>query len=100
MNKVLLRGRIVRDFEVIAGKVPYAKFTLANNVRKDKTYFFDCIAFDKLGETMSIYCKKGQEIILEGELTENTTKGKTYINIVVKNFEFIGTTKKTEKEDN
>lgn len=97
MNKVLLRGRIVKDFEVIAGKVPYAKFTIANNVRKDKTYFFNCIAFDKLAETMSIYCKKGQEIILEGELSENTTNGKIYINIVVKNFEFIGNSKKVEK---
>jgi single-stranded DNA-binding protein len=100
MNKVLLRGRIVKDFEVIAGKVPYAKFTLANNVRKDKTYFFNCIAFDKLGETMSIYCKKGQEILLEGELSENSVKGVTYYTIIVKNFEFIGQSKRTEKEDN
>ncbi len=97
MNKVLLRGRIVKDMEITSSKVPYTKFAIANNVRKDKTYFFNCIAFDKLAETMVNYCKKGQEVIIEGELTENSKNGVTYINVVVKNFEFIGQAKKLEK---
>ena len=69
MNKIELMGRLVADVELKKASKKegsdYARFTLAvprKNV-KDKTDFINCVAFGKLAEVISKYCKKGQRII-------------------------------------
>lgn len=101
LNKVILRGRLVKDsiLEFAKGKgTAICKFTLANNITKEKAIFINCVGFNKLAEIMGEHLKKGQEIIIEGQLNQNTYEGVTYTNIIVNQFEFIGSGKKVEKQ--
>ena len=74
MNKVLQKGKLVRDPEVktVGTKnILLCKFTLAVPDRldpknKEKTYFAECVAWGKLAEIISKYCTKGQEILIVG----------------------------------
>jgi single-strand DNA-binding protein len=78
-----------------------ASFAIANNrtyavsgEKKEQVSYFDCIAWSKLGEIITEYCKKGQRIAVEGRLQqrrwedqENNKKSK--IELVVENFQFL-----------
>src|SRR5262245_57325413 len=84
LNKVILIGRLTRDPECrtfsTGGKV--AKFGFAVNNRKknsqsgqweDEPMFIDCEAynrgeFGKLADTIETYCRKGNQICIEGRL--------------------------------
>jgi single-strand DNA-binding protein len=84
LNKVVLIGRLTRDPECrtfsTGGKV--AKFGFAVNNRKknsqtgqweDEPMFIDCEAFNrgefgKLADRIEQYCKKGNQICIEGRL--------------------------------
>jgi single-strand DNA-binding protein len=84
LNKVILIGRLTRDPECrtfsTGGKV--AKFGFAVNNRKknsqtgqweDEPMFIDCEAFNrgefgKLADRIEQYCKKGNQICIEGRL--------------------------------
>ena len=71
MNQVILTGNITKEIltkDTTKGKV--ANFTIANN-RGEIASFFDCIAFDKRAETISTYCKKGDKVLIRGELTQD-----------------------------
>lgn len=96
--KVYGIGRLVRDVEVAKTpqNVTVAKFTLAwNNTRKkEEAYFIDCIALGLLGDTIESGFKKGERILIEGELQtrvyENAEKRKIkVVEIKVNSFEFI-----------
>ena len=71
MNNVQLLGRLVKDAEFTKGtkqKKGYAKFTLAVPRGKEDADFINCVAFDKTGELISTYVKKGNRLIVEGSL--------------------------------
>jgi single-strand DNA-binding protein len=92
-NKVILIGRLTRDPECrtfsTGGKV--AKFGFAlNNRRKnsqtgqweDEPMFIDCEAFNrgefgKLADTIETYCRKGNQICIEGRLRLDQWDDKT-----------------------
>ena len=76
MNKVILMGRLTKDPEIryTQNNIPVASFTLAVNRRfaKEndgvKADFFNVIAWNKTGEFVSKYFKKGQQIAVVGRL--------------------------------
>ena len=105
MNKIIIKGRLVRDPELKTGGsgVEFCKFTVAVDRRpvKDKekeTDFFDCTAFGKTGAAISQYMSKGREILVEGRMesskTEKDGQKRTWWGITVDTFDFCG-----KKED-
>lgn len=71
MNKTILMGRLVRDPEVRytqTGKM-VVNFTLAVNRRLEEgTDFFNIVAWNKTGEFVSKYFKKGIQVLVNGRL--------------------------------
>lgn len=83
MNKTFQKGKLVRDpatKNVGAKNTLVCEFTLAvpdkrDPKNKDKVYYAECVAWDKLAEIISKYCVKGQEILIVGRnATEKWTK--------------------------
>ena len=80
MNKVILMGRLTRDPEVryTQGErsMAIARFSLAvdrrgtrgNNTNESQTDFINCVAFDKRGEFVEKYFKKGMRVLVCGRL--------------------------------
>ena len=71
MNKVILMGRLTRDPEVRytqTSNTLVASFSLAVNRRfarqgeERQAYFINLVAWNKTGEFVSKYFKKGQEL--------------------------------------
>lgn len=72
MNKIILIGRLVRDPEsktTQAGKL-VVSFSLAVNRRfqKDEADFINIIAWEKTGEFVEKYFRKGQQVAVVGRL--------------------------------
>ena len=110
MNKVILKGNLVRDPEIKANSNgdEFAYFTIA--VRRDRknasgeyeSDFLKCIAFGNNANVIKTYFKKGTGILVEGKIRtssyENSKGEKVYTtDIPVDKIEFID---KTEKKDN
>ena len=73
MNKVILIGRNTKDPELTytqTNNKAVCKFTLAVDRRfdKEKVDFINCVAWEKLAETIAKYCTKGQKIAVEGRM--------------------------------
>ena len=91
MNKVILMGRLTRDPEVRytqTNNTLVASFSLAVNRRFVRQGdFINCVAWNKTGEFVSKYFKKGQQVGVVGRLQTRTwddDKGqKHYITEVV-----------------
>lgn len=82
MNKVVLMGRLTRDVELRytqSSNIPVANFTIAvndNSGKEKKTYFFNIVAWNKTGEFVSRYFKKGQQVGIIGKITNRTFEDK------------------------
>lgn len=112
MNKFMIIGRIAKDIDTktINNDKVVARFTMAVD-RKRKTAdgekqtdFFNVVAWQKLGENISKYCKKGSKVYVEGELQnrnyEDKDGNKRYTTeIIASACEFLET-KKVEEETN
>lgn len=81
MNKVILMGRLTRDPEVRytqTSNTLVASFSLAVNRRfvrqgeERQADFINCIAWNKTGEFVSKYFKKGQQVGVIGRLQTRT----------------------------
>ena len=101
MNKVFLIGRLTRDPEVRytqSGKA-IARFGLAVDRRgKDKgADFINCLAWDKLAETIGNYIQKGRKIAIEGSIQTGSYEKngqKVYtVEVVAHNMEFCDSKK-------
>ena len=76
MNKVILMGRLTKDPEVryTQNNMPVVNFSIAVNRRfakendEVKADFFNVIAWNKTGEFVGKYFKKGQQILVSGRL--------------------------------
>lgn len=108
MNKVELLGRTTADVELQKSKdgKEYARFTLAvqRKLDKEKTDFLDCVAFGKLAETIAKYVKKGNRIIVCGNIQTSVVekeKAKTkYVTIVCDDFYFTESRKDVIEDSN
>lgn len=76
MNKVILMGRLTKDPEVryTQNNIPVANFSIAVSRRfakendEVKADFFNVIAWNKTGEFVGKYFKKGQQILVSGRI--------------------------------
>lgn len=81
MNQVILSGRIVNNLEkkTSLNGNEYLKFCIAVDKRnKDKhttTIFVDCIAFTYPMNYLVKYCRRGQKVIVSGELDVRNVDG-------------------------
>lgn len=109
MNRIELMGRLVADVELKKAEkkdgASYSRFTLAvpRKLVKDKTDFIDCVAFGKLAEIISKYCKKGQKIIVCGSLqidtVEKDDKKSKFTSVIVNDFYFTEFNKEVAKSE-
>ena len=83
MNKLIIKGRLTRDPEVkqTQSGVPYCRFSVAGNRSykregEPEADFFNCTAWQKTAEFVGKYFRKGQEILVVGEMQshEYTTR--------------------------
>lgn len=78
LNNVVLQGRLTKDIELRTTNsgVSVVNFTIAWNRKineeNEKTLFMDCEAWRGTADLINKYFKKGNEIIVEGELYTNT----------------------------
>lgn len=78
LNNVILQGRLTKDVELRTTNsgVSVVNFTIAWNRKineeNEKTLFMDCEAWRGTADLINKYFKKGNEIIVEGELYTNT----------------------------
>lgn len=98
MNKIIIKGRITADPELKTTNngIPVCTFSVAVNRRFDKETadFINCEAWRKTGEFVNNYFKKGQEILLTGELHidryQKDGENRTSTKISVDEVEFCG----------
>ena len=108
VNVVVIQGNITRDIElnVTSEKnVPYTFFSIAQDEtygEKKTTMFFDVKAWRSTAEFINNYFKKGQSIIIHGELksakyadAEGNSRTSVYLSA---NEVFFGDSKKVDKE--
>lgn len=75
MNKVMLMGRLTRDPEVkyTQTNINMTLFTIAVNRRtknnEKSADFFNIVAWNKTGEFVNKYFKKGQQVAIIGRLS-------------------------------
>ena len=111
MNKVILLGRLTKDPDVRYTQTTntlVASFTLAVNRRfvkqgeERQTDFINIVAWNKTGEFVSKYFKKGQQVAVVGRLQTRTwddDKGqKHYITEVIAEEAYFADSNKTENK--
>lgn len=107
MNNVQLLGRLTKDIDLAQtkSKKVYGRFTLAVQNGED-AMFIDCVAFDKLAETIEKYVKKGNRLLVDGSINVSTYEDKDgnkrkSTNVFVNKITFIESAKKdeTKKDD-
>ena len=104
INSVVIIGRMARDAELryTPSGTAVASFSVACNYsygsgdsKKEQASYFDCVAWAKLGEIVTEYAKKGQQVAIEGRLQQrrwedHDGKKRSKIEIVVENFQMVG----------
>jgi single-strand DNA-binding protein len=105
LNKVILIGNLGQDPEIKATPSgdTMARFSLATTEtwknpegeKQSKTEWHNCVVFGKSADTMAAYCRKGQQLCVEGKIeyrkyTDQAGVEKTGTNIRVHNFVMLG----------
>ena len=105
-SKVVSAGNLTRDpalrttpsgssvcgFSVAVNRV----YRDSSGEQKESVSFFDCSAWNKLGETINQYAKRGTGVLISGRLEQRSWEDKTTgqkrsrVEIVVEDFNFIG----------
>jgi len=109
MNKIILKGRLVRNPELKTGAngTEFCKFSVAVDRRQSKdkekvTDFFDCTAFGNTGAAISKYMEKGREILIEGRMESNRVakdeRTVTYWGVTVETFDFCGSRNEAKQD--
>lgn len=112
LDKVLVQGRLTRDpaLKKTSADVSVCNFTIAVNRKygkEENTYFFDVVAWRRTAEFVAQYFSKGQQILIDGELTsrnweDKEKKKRTSIEIVANEIHFCdsgSSTKNTYNND-
>lgn len=100
MQRVSITGTLGADPEVTqVGETSVTGFSVACNERwtkdgekQERTEWFKCSAWGKMGETIAKYAKKGQEISIEGKMKTHEymkdDQKHSSTDLIVDNFEF------------
>ena len=96
LNRVTILGRLTRDPEQKSTKTgkTICNFSIANNESKERVGFYDCIAWEKTGQLVKDYFRKGSRILIDGKLEHSTwenDKGekRSAVRILVNSISFI-----------
>lgn len=103
MNNVTVTGRFTKEHDLKATND--GKYILKNSFavsegygEKQKTNYFNVVAFGKTAETIAQYTNKGSKILLSGSLQNNNYEKngeKVYQDqIIIRDFEFLEVKKK------
>lgn len=104
-NKVILMGNLTRDPElrqtqsgasvIGAGLAVNESYTAQDGSKRDNTTFVELSAFGKTAETIAKYFHKGDPILIDGRLRQESWTDKqsgqarSKIVVVVERFEFV-----------
>lgn len=94
-NQFIMVGRLCRDPELRHTQTGKAvvNVTIATNPTKDESLFMDCSFWDKSAESLQAHVKKGQAILVVGQLrTESWEKEgvkQTKTKMTVQRWEFL-----------
>lgn len=75
MNKVIVLGRIYKEGTPKETKNDgkFLGFRIMDQQKeKNKTFYFNCIAFDKQAELISTVCENGDQVFVFGKLSQQT----------------------------
>ncbi|AGT26975.1 single-stranded DNA-binding protein [Borrelia miyamotoi] len=115
INSLVLSGRLTRDSELTYTEMGMAilKFGLANNkkVKKndewvDYAQFFDCVIFSRRAESLSVFLKKGKQVVVSGSLRyeswqdKNTGDKRSKCSVLVDNIQMFGSSLATQDTTN
>lgn len=95
INKVILKGRLGGDPKTNNGVVKFSLATSESYTKKDngekvtETQWHNIVAFQKLGEIISKYVKKGDELVVIGKIQYKEHEGKRYTTIIAGEIDFI-----------
>jgi len=87
-QKIIIAGNVTADPESKqskTGDVSFVTFRVAVSAGKEGTIFFPITAFDKLGEQVAAFVKKGQQVLVEGRIS---AKEGGRFNVVASRVEF------------
>ncbi len=103
VNYVIIIGRLTRDAELkyTNSGLAVSSFSLAVNRRKrsgdnweDEVSFFDLALFGKRAESLNQYLTKGQQVAVEGSLTqdrwEQDGNKRSKVKIIADNIQLLG----------
>ena len=97
MNVLVLSGRLTKDFEY---KNEMARSSIAVDTFKGGTMFVDITTFKSTAEYCVKYLRKGDLIVLEGELNIFKKDTKTYVSCNVSTIQSLGSKKaKSETQE-
>lgn len=105
-NKVILIGNLTRDPElrytpkgtanVRIGLAVNRKYKDANGQLQEEVSFIDADAWSQQAETIAQYMRKGNPMLVEGRLKQDswddkqTGQKRTALRVVIENFQFLG----------
>lgn len=99
MNNISILGRLTNDVKhgVSQSGMAYCSFTIAHNKKMgdtDKTCFIMCKAFGKLADLINSGFRKGERILISGELaqedyTDKSGQSVKYHYITIQSVDFI-----------
>lgn len=111
MNRVVLAGRITRDPELQnpTSDNMFVRFSIAVDRQtkgangERQADFFNCVAFRQRADFISKYVRKGNMIIIDGKLQNNTFTGqdgvtRTTTDIIVDNVQNVEPRQQTSQE--
>lgn len=99
MNNVSLIGRMTHTPELRELDTGYKilRFSIAvpDDFDREKTYFINCVAWNKTAEIIESYVSKGQQIAISGSIQtrnyeDREGNNRTAFEVNVSNFTFIG----------
>lgn len=110
MNRICLIGRLTKDVEFRENEtLKQSKFILAVNRdfsknEENKTDFINCIAWNKLAETINKYVHKGDQLGIEGRLQVSKYQDKEGNNrystdVIIDKITFVSSKKGNQKEE-
>lgn len=107
MNQVILIGRLTKtpDQRYTPNGTAVTTFTLAvDKPTKDKDAdFINCVAWNKLAETVANYCTKGKQVAVAGRIStrnyENSDGKKVYVTeVTVTELKFLSENKPAQEQ--
>ena len=99
MNRVIMSGRLVADWETKGGATQVGKNRIAVDKLNGEAFFVSLTAFGKTAEIAEKYTKKGHKIFIEGRLEINKFEEKYFTEVIVDRLEFMNNSDKKEYSD-